>query len=466
MAELSAKFSNCSYIICGDLNARTGEKPDFVFDDSQSHVPLPDDYVIDDCTPRVSQDKNVNSNGTLLLDFCKQSSLRMLNGRCGSDYGVGKFTCYTYNGQSTVDYVLASKDIFDRIQSFSVGDPNIISDHCLISFSIVMSGVFVAQNTPHVGFTEDVNCVDYVYRWCSQLAADYKCRINSNESEQVLQNVLTNLSSCQGDNEIINTQLNVLVNHIESCACQMRNNIRTRSESSTHTDYKDNNLPWLDEECAAKRREFYRHLNIFRGEKCIVNRQNMITSRSNYRTTLRNARFKYNEEQTYKLLSLRTKNAKAYWKLLRSAVCKNDVNICMTDFADFFRDVNNPDDIFYSMDDDIAFRFDRFVREETQAMFGELDTMITLEELMYAINQLGNGKSAGPDKILNEFLVHGTPTLFSVLHTLFNIIFDKGYFPELWSLGDIIPLHKKGSVHDVGNYRGITLLSTIGKLFK
>ena len=34
-----------------------------------------------------------------------------------------------------------------------------------------------------------------------------------------------------------------------------------------------------------------------------------------------------------------------------------------------------------------------------------------------------------------------------------------------WSDGLVIPLHKKGSVNDVNNYRGITLLSTLGKLF-
>ena len=39
------------------------------------------------------------------------------------------------------------------------------------------------------------------------------------------------------------------------------------------------------------------------------------------------------------------------------------------------------------------------------------------------------------------------------------------YFPEEWEEGYIIPLHKKGSANDVENYRGITLLSILGKLF-
>lgn len=48
---------------------------------------------------------------------------------------------------------------------------------------------------------------------------------------------------------------------------------------------------------------------------------------------------------------------------------------------------------------------------------------------------------------------------------LFNKIFESGVFPEDWTEGFVIPLHKKGSVNDVENYRGITLLSTLEKSF-
>ncbi len=51
------------------------------------------------------------------------------------------------------------------------------------------------------------------------------------------------------------------------------------------------------------------------------------------------------------------------------------------------------------------------------------------------------------------------------LNSLFNTILNNGYFPESWSDGYIIPLHKKGSLTEVDNYRGITLLSTLGNLF-
>ena len=49
---------------------------------------------------------------------------------------------------------------------------------------------------------------------------------------------------------------------------------------------------------------------------------------------------------------------------------------------------------------------------------------------------------------------------------LFNKILNTGEIPEEWLTGLIIPIFKKkGSKEDCNNYRGITLLSCLGKLF-
>ena len=51
------------------------------------------------------------------------------------------------------------------------------------------------------------------------------------------------------------------------------------------------------------------------------------------------------------------------------------------------------------------------------------------------------------------------------IYTLFNKFFELGYFPKSWSDGFIVPIYKKGDKNEPSNYRGITLLSTLGKLF-
>ncbi|WP_419639471.1 hypothetical protein, partial [Thiolapillus sp.] len=47
----------------------------------------------------------------------------------------------------------------------------------------------------------------------------------------------------------------------------------------------------------------------------------------------------------------------------------------------------------------------------------------------------------------------------------FNTIFDKGIYPSEWAKAIIIPIHKKGNIHSVDNYRGVSLLSIISKCY-
>ena len=98
-------------------------------------------------------------------------------------------------------------------------------------------------------------------------------------------------------------------------------------------------------------------------------------------------------------------------------------------------------------------------------MFNELNLEITLSEIKKAVRQLKLGRSGGSDMFINEFLYYGNEALLNTLYVLFNNIFKVGYFPAQWSECLVVPLHKKGSIYDVNNYRGITLLSCVGKLF-
>ena len=44
-------------------------------------------------------------------------------------------------------------------------------------------------------------------------------------------------------------------------------------------------------------------------------------------------------------------------------------------------------------------------------------------------------------------------------------MFDTGIFPDTWGDGFIVPLHTKVNVENMENYRGVTLLSVVGKPF-
>ena len=68
--------------------------------------------------------------------------------------------------------------------------------------------------------------------------------------------------------------------------------------------------------------------------------------------------------------------------------------------------------------------------------------------------------------ILNEYIKNTKDVLCPLYVKLFNKIMDTGVFPSEWSAVIIIPLYKnKGDINDCNNYRGITLLSCMGKMF-
>ena len=56
--------------------------------------------------------------------------------------------------------------------------------------------------------------------------------------------------------------------------------------------------------------------------------------------------------------------------------------------------------------------------------------------------------------------------LLPIYKYFFNAILENGCFPEAWLSGTIHPIYKgKGSPKDPSNYRPITILSCLGKLF-
>ena len=61
--------------------------------------------------------------------------------------------------------------------------------------------------------------------------------------------------------------------------------------------------------------------------------------------------------------------------------------------------------------------------------------------------------------------VHTLNKTLPFLYTLFNEIFESGDFPYDWSSSIITPIHEKGSKLDPNNYRGISLIDSICKIF-
>ena len=68
---------------------------------------------------RSNEDKIINQQGKALIELCKAVDLKIINGRYGDDRDIGSYTCYKYNGKSTVDYVLLSPLLLNVITSLT-----------------------------------------------------------------------------------------------------------------------------------------------------------------------------------------------------------------------------------------------------------------------------------------------------------------------------------------------------------
>jgi len=94
-----------------------------------------------------------------------------------------------------------------------------------------------------------------------------------------------------------------------------------------------------------------------------------------------------------------------------------------------------------------------------------LDREVTYEELQVVIQKMKNGKAPGEDRIPAEFIKNATPNFIEGIRTAFNAILTTGSVPESFQKNIIFPILKKGDDSDPRNFRGISFINALCKLF-
>lgn len=82
-----------------------------------------------------------------------------------------------------------------------------------------------------------------------------------------------------------------------------------------------------------------------------------------------------------------------------------------------------------------------------------------------AIKSLGNDKRGGSDNIEAELLKLGESDISEWMTRLFNEVLATTTVPSQWKSSIIVLLHKKGDKCNINNWRPISLISTIYKVF-
>ncbi|XP_045124370.1 uncharacterized protein LOC123512192 [Portunus trituberculatus] len=141
----------------------------------------------------------------------------------------------------------------------------------------------------------------------------------------------------------------------------------------------------------------------------------------------------------------------------RGEVHCNDANITTptdTEFKDYLEQTLNPP---YVEEHDVDVH--------TNTYIPILDDPITQQEVYRQIGKLKSNKACGPDGL--------TPGIFKLLPrswilcivTLFNSIFISGMYPQSWMSAKMSMVFKRGSRAMVSNYRGISVINSLSKIY-
>lgn len=95
----------------------------------------------------------------------------------------------------------------------------------------------------------------------------------------------------------------------------------------------------------------------------------------------------------------------------------------------------------------------------------ELDQCITVDEIVFCLRKCKNGKAPGSDGINFNFLKTLPQNWILFLNSFFNKILIAEKVPEEWGKLSTFMLYKKGDASVPDNYRPITLINCVAKIF-
>ena len=227
----------------------------------------------------------------------------------------------------------------------------------------------------------------------------------------------------------------------------------------THYDNKRTaKKPWYGHQCKKAKRKYNKARYKYTKQPTATNKTTMNLACKVYKKKMIFYMKKYQKDNENKFRKLNKTDPKSYWKLLnRFKHTEKDEQLDINVFYNHFKNINKRDENEY--DDNTLFNN----LEDEDHM---LNRPFTVTEIDKCIKNLKNSKASGSDNMINEFIKSTKHVFLPVYETLFNDILENGIIPKQWIEGVILPIYKqKGDTNNPENYRPITLLSCLGKVF-
>jgi hypothetical protein len=102
-------------------------------------------------------------------------------------------------------------------------------------------------------------------------------------------------------------------------------------------------------------------------------------------------------------------------------------------------------------------------RQNTQFNFFPSTSSKEVERVILGLN---NSRACGWDEIPIKILKWSVGIISVPLAKLINLSFHEGVFPDLLKFSQVLPVYKKGSAFEVQNFRPISLLSNLSKIYE
>ena len=480
-SDLEHKLGNldpqCERIVLGDLNARTALKLDYIECENNADLSLPDNYVTDSVAtfPRGNRDLVTNTYGDSLISLCRDTPLRICNGRKLGDT-QGNFTCHKWNGQSTVDYCLSSPGIYSQILFLKVSNfLPLLSDHCAITIALRcrLNDTFSFSEYNFIQKPQKLS-------WDSTIALKFENIIQSKESKNILENLAKN--GILPDQKTIDSTTELLTDFLSSSAEKAANNglaITCKGvERGPGRNWKFRRKlrtktirpKWHDLSCEDLRKSINKTATLLKKYPTNSYLRGLIQSESKkYKKLMKSKQKAYISELFKELDVLHRKNPRGYMNIVKSlrdgSFDKKHSNdsefICPEKWREHFSSLLGPPVATTENDKDLI----EYIESNCNKFESELGAPITRTEFLEGVTGLANNKAISFDKISNEILKVSKLVIVGPTLRLFNTILSSGIYPSQWKLDILSPLHKSGDKNDPNNFRGVAVSSCFGKLF-